>query len=49
MMSDMATSVPMKLRIKKLLEFDNIDFWLVSGDIVHTEFDKEWKNKSNRG
>lgn len=48
-MSNMTTNVPMKLRIKKLLEFDNIDFWFVSGDVVHEEFDKEWKNKSNRG
>lgn len=37
------------VKMRKLLEFDNIDFWLVSGDMVHEKFDKEWKNKSNRG
>lgn len=36
-------------RIKKLLEFDNVDFWLVSGNIVHKEFDQRWRNISNQG
>ncbi len=45
----MTTSELMGLRIRKLLEFDNIDFWLVSGDVVHKEFDQNWKSLSSLG
>ena len=49
--SNMETNGPTEpaARMKKLLEFDNIDFWLVSGNIVHKEFDQSWKNSSNEG
>lgn len=52
----MSVEEPNVARIKKLLEFDEIDFWLVSGNfwlvsgnVVHKEYDKSWKNISNRG
>ena len=36
-------------RVKKLFEFDDIDFWFVSGDIVHKDLDQRQKNPSNDG
>lgn len=37
------------VRIDKLLEFDDITFSLVSGDMVHNAFDPRWKNDKAEG
>lgn len=36
-------------KIKKIFEFDKVDFWLVSGDRVHSMFDPNWKNDIGEG
>lgn len=36
-------------KIKKIFEFDGIEFWLVSGNKVHSMFDHNWKNDIGEG
>ncbi len=36
-------------KIRKIYTFDNIEFWLVSGNIVHNIFDPNWKNDTGKG
>ena len=37
------------VRIKGIFKYDNIDFWLVSGNRVHSTFNKSWKNDKKEG
>ena len=37
------------VKIKKIFTFDNIDFWLVSGNKVHSMFNPNWKNDKKEG
>jgi len=41
--------MPEEHKIKKIFEFDKIEFWLVSGDRVHSMLDSNWKNDLGEG